>query len=234
MSGKLSMANLIAGAGALVTLLFSFFGFYKFGDDSRSAWSSDGGAFATTVPAILALALLVVIGLELGGVKLPERVITFDWKQIKATWGIAAAGLMLSWIATDLGGLDKSAMFWLQVLGSIAMAVGTIMALLGKGTRWSRSPRAAAVARRPPLHRTFPHPRRVADTHLPHRRRAPAAMRLLRHHLFDPAPSHALVTITQRRGVIHSASDTEEYCARRVRTAVHRRRPRNEHQAQDI
>jgi hypothetical protein len=142
MSGKLSMANLIAGAGALVTLLFSFFGFFKFGDDARSAWSSDGGAFATTVPAILALALLVVIGLELGGVKLPERVITFDWKQIKATWGIAAAGLMLSWIATDLGGLDKSAMFWLQVLGSIAMAVGTIMALLGKGSEMVAFPQS--------------------------------------------------------------------------------------------
>jgi hypothetical protein len=41
---------------------------------------------------------------------------------------------MLSWLTVDTGGADKGAGFWLMFLGSIAMAVGAIMALLGKGT----------------------------------------------------------------------------------------------------
>ena len=104
----------------------------------------DAFAFATTVPAILALALAVVIVLEMAGVDLPAEVLTFNWSQIKATWGISAVGIMLSWLTVDSGGADKGIGFWLMFLGSIAMAVGAIMALLGK------APRSSAVARRAP------------------------------------------------------------------------------------
>ena len=122
-------------AGSVVAFIFSFLAFFKFGDTSYSAWSSDAGAFATTVPAILALVMAVVIVLELAGVNLPEEVLTFNRAQIKATWGIAAAGIMLSWLSADFGSADKGIGFWLMFIGSIAMAVGAIMALLGKGHR---------------------------------------------------------------------------------------------------
>lgn len=133
MNGKLSVANLIAGIGGLVAFLFSFFGFWDAGK-TVSAWDADVTGYASAVPAILGLAMVVVIVLEVLGVALPEKLLTFDWKQIKATFGISAAGLYLSWIATSPFEADKAAMFWLQVLGGIAMAVGAIMALLGKGS----------------------------------------------------------------------------------------------------
>lgn len=130
MQNKISIANIVMLAGAVVTFIFSFLTFFDIGD-GINAWDTDAFAFATTVPAILALIMAVWIGLELGGVSLPAEVLTFNSAQLKTTWGIAAAGIMLSWISTDP---DKGVGFWLMFLGSIAMAVGAVMALLGKGT----------------------------------------------------------------------------------------------------
>jgi hypothetical protein len=135
MAKKLTVASLIMLIGGAVTLLFSFLDFYKVGDEGRNAWSSDGGAFATTVPALLGLAMVVWIILELTGTKLPAQVLTFNANQLKATWGISAGGLMLSWFATDFGGLDKGIGFWMMLLGSLAMAVGAVLALLGMGNQ---------------------------------------------------------------------------------------------------
>jgi hypothetical protein len=128
MQNKISIANIVMLAGAVVTLIFSFMDFF---DRGGNAWDTDFLAFATTVPAILALVMAVWIGLELGGVSLPDDVLTFNAAQLKTTWGIAAAGIMLSWITTDA---DKGVGFWLMLFGSLAMAVGAVMALLGKGT----------------------------------------------------------------------------------------------------
>ncbi|MDJ0770695.1 MAG: hypothetical protein QNJ12_18015 [Ilumatobacter sp.] len=134
MQSKITVADLIIGIGGLVTFIFSFLDFFdldRFG--GVSAWDSDAGAFATTVPAILGLIAVVWIGLELAGVSLPKEVLTFNQAQLKATWGISASGIMLSWISADFGGADKGAGFWLMFFGSLAMAVGAVMALLGKG-----------------------------------------------------------------------------------------------------
>jgi hypothetical protein len=154
MEKKISVANLIQLIGAAVTFLFSFFAFFKFGNQSLSAWSGDGGAFATTVPAILAAATIVVSILELTGQKLPGQVLTFNWNQIKATWGIGAAGIMISWLLTSpgAGDSDKGIGFWFMLLGSIAMAVGAIMALLGKGSEivGGGSARASTTTGAPP------------------------------------------------------------------------------------
>lgn len=133
MNKKISVANLVMLAGGAVTLLFSFFAFIKFGDEGRSAWSGDAFAFVSTVPAILGIAMVAVVMCEMMGVNLPDRVLTFNWSQIKATWGISAAGLMLAWLTTDFGGADKGIGLWFMLLGSLAMAAGAVMALLGKG-----------------------------------------------------------------------------------------------------
>lgn len=134
MQNKISVANLVMLAGGVVAFIFSFFAFFSSGRFSVNAWDGDAGAFATSVPAILGLLMAVWIVLELAGVSLPEQVLTFNRSQLKATWGIAAAGIMLSWISADFGGTDKGFGFWLMLLGSAAMATGAVMELLGKGT----------------------------------------------------------------------------------------------------
>lgn len=149
MPKKITVADLVMGAGGLATFLFSFFSFFEDGRFSASAWDSDAGAFATSVPAILGLVMVVWIVLELAGVSLPERVLTYDRAQLKGTWGIAAAGLMLSWISADFGGADKGAGFWLMFFGSLAMAVGAVMGLLGKGTATIDIPSASSGSETP-------------------------------------------------------------------------------------
>ncbi|MDW3214053.1 MAG: hypothetical protein R8G01_08670 [Ilumatobacteraceae bacterium] len=134
MPKKVSVADLVMGIGGLVTVLFSFFAFFKSGSFTVSAWDGDAGAFATTVPAILGLVMVVWIVLQLAGVSLPDQVLTYNHAQLKGTWAIAAAGIMLSWISADFGGADKGVGFWFMFLGSLAMAVGAVMALLGKGS----------------------------------------------------------------------------------------------------
>jgi len=135
MGKKITVANLICLVGAAITLLFSFFNFLEAGDVGRNAWSGDSGAWATTVPALLAVVMLAWCIAEVVGANLPDQVLTFNSDQLKATWGIAAAGIMLSWITVDFGfNVDKGIGFWGMLLGSLAMAAGAVMALLGKGT----------------------------------------------------------------------------------------------------
>ena len=134
MQNKISVANVVMSVGAIVTVIFSFLSFFDTGRRSYSAWNGDAGAFATTVPAVLAIVMMVWIGLELAGVSLPDQVLTFTRDQLKTTWGVSAFGIMLSWVSADFGGADKGTGFWLMFFGSLAMAVGAVMALLGKGT----------------------------------------------------------------------------------------------------
>lgn len=131
MKRQITVANLIMGIGGIITFLFSFFNFFSDGGFEFNAWDTDAFAFATTVPAILGLAMVVWVVLELAGVGLPQQVLTYTAPQMKGTWGIGAAGIMLSWISTDA---EKGIGFWFMFLGSLAMAVGAVMGLLGKGT----------------------------------------------------------------------------------------------------
>lgn len=132
MKRTITIADLIMGAGGLVAFIFSFLTFFDVGD-GINAWDGDGGAFATTVPAILGLVMVVWIALELAGVSLPKQILTYSSAQVKGTWGIAAFGIMLSWVSADFGGADKGAGFWLMFVGSLAMAIGAVMGLLGMG-----------------------------------------------------------------------------------------------------
>lgn len=131
---KISVANLVMLVGGVLTFIFSFLDFYKIeflGESAgANAWDTDAGAFVTTIPAILALAMIVWCGLELGGVKLPEKVITYSGAQMKGTWGIASAGIMIGFLTT---GSDWGAGFWLMFIGSLAMAAGAVMGLLNLG-----------------------------------------------------------------------------------------------------
>jgi hypothetical protein len=134
MGKKVTVANLIFTVGGLVTILFSFFKFLGVDDFGNSAWG-EGNFPLATIPAVLGLAALVVGVLDiLGTVKLPAQVLTFNWNQIKFTWGVVAAVIMLAYLIVDKGpdtGLKFGGI--MMLLGSLAMAVGATMNLLGLG-----------------------------------------------------------------------------------------------------
>ncbi len=144
MKKQITVASLIMGIGGLVVLIFSFLDFYSSGDEGRNAWSGDLFFPATIIPVILGVAMVVFVVLDLLGVKLPEKVLTFTWPQIYATWGISAAGIMLGWLFTSPFTLDKGAGLILMLLGSLAMAAGSIMGLLGVGTNTVSIPTGSA------------------------------------------------------------------------------------------
>jgi len=149
MKKQITVANLIMGIGGLVVLIFSFLDFYSSGDEGRNAWSGDLFFPASIIPVILAVAMVVFVVLDLLGVKLPDKVLTFTWPQIYATWGISAAGIMLGWLFTSPFTLDKGAGLILMLLGSLAMAAGSIMGLLGVGTNTLSMPSGGSTASTP-------------------------------------------------------------------------------------
>jgi hypothetical protein len=138
MKKQITVASLVMGVGALVVLIFSFLTFYESSASSEfssNAWGGDIGlAPMTFLPVLLAIVLLVLVILDLTGVKLPEKVLTFTWPQIYVFLGISTAGMMLGWLLTSPEGLDKGAGLILMLLGSLAMAAGSVMAILGMGT----------------------------------------------------------------------------------------------------
>ena len=131
-----TVADIIMLAGGALTFIFSFLTFWDYEVDTSNAWGSF--AFPTfTIPAILGLAMAVLVALEVfAGVKLPTRVLTFDWKQIYVTWGIVAFVIILSALILNVPtGLDRGVGLILQLFTTAAMAVGAIMNVLGVGTR---------------------------------------------------------------------------------------------------
>jgi hypothetical protein len=134
MNKKITVAHLITLVGGVVAFLFSFFNFFKYGGDGTSAWG-DGLFPVATIAAILGLvAALLMINQLTGAVKLPGKVLTFDWKQITFTWGVVATAITLGYLVMDKGGYDDGIGLIFMLLGSIAVLVGSTMDLLGKGT----------------------------------------------------------------------------------------------------
>ena len=135
MKRQITVADAIFGGGSLLTFLFSFFDFIGVGDFGVSAWAS--GFFPlSTIPAILGLLGIIVVVLDLtGAAALPDQVLTLNWRQIRLTWGLTAAAIMLAYLIVDKGpsvGLKFGG--WIMLIGSLLMAAGSVMAVLGKGT----------------------------------------------------------------------------------------------------
>ena len=135
MKRQITVADAIFGGGSLLTFLFSFFDFIGAGSFGVSAWAS--GVFPLgTIPAVLGLLGIIAVVLDLtGAAKLPDQVLTLNWRQIRLTWGITAAVIMLAYLIVDKGP-STSLKFggWVMLIGSLLMAAGSVMAVLGKGT----------------------------------------------------------------------------------------------------
>ena len=134
MKRQISVADLLFGAGGILAFLFSFFTFISYRGTGDSAWGSGNFPIAT-IPAVLALfaELLVIFDLFGVKVKLPDKILTLTWPQIRMTWGVTAAVLMLGFLILDKHGSHLTFPAWVMLIGSLAMATGSIMTVLGKG-----------------------------------------------------------------------------------------------------
>jgi hypothetical protein len=148
-----TVVEIVMFAGGVVTFIFSFLHFV----DDVNAWSSDAfGLFPiTALIALVGLAMAVFVALELfAGFRL-GTFLTFNQKQIYVTWGIFSGGLMLCYLIMDKHGVDTGIGLWLMLIGSLAMAVGSILNVLGIATQPVNLPDAIdrgapAVAPPPP------------------------------------------------------------------------------------
>jgi hypothetical protein len=135
-----TVADIVMVIGGVITFIFSFLDFFE----GENAWAT--GLFpVTTIIAVLGLAMVVFVLLDLlAGFHLPDF-LTFTYKQMYVTWGIVAAVFMLAWLILDTPA-DKKAGLYLMLIGSLAMAVGAILNILGIATQAVNMPTGAAGA----------------------------------------------------------------------------------------
>ncbi len=131
MRGKATRAEIVIMAGAVATIIGSFFGFYTYnftGTQSvRRAW--DAGLSPITLYPVFA-------GLFSGGVvamrrfanaTLSIRLGSFTWEQFHLLLGLLASLIMAGYFLQDKSGLQFGLGFWAMLAGSIALLVGGVM-----------------------------------------------------------------------------------------------------------
>lgn len=122
-------------AGGVVALIFSFFRFVAIsnpfgGDATASAWSTDANLFPlATWPAIFGVIVAgTTAAILFADLKLPEPVLTFNWKQINFILSFAAVVIMIGYLFANA---NKGIGYWFMLLGVLAYTAGSVMELLG-------------------------------------------------------------------------------------------------------
>jgi hypothetical protein len=129
-----TVADIVMFVGGVITFIFSFLDFFE----GENAWSS--GLFpVTTIIAVLGLAMAVFVALEIFTAFTLPTFLTFTYKQMYVTWGVVAAVFMLAWLILDTAA-DKKSGLYLMLIGSLAMAVGAILNVLGLATQTVNMP----------------------------------------------------------------------------------------------
>jgi hypothetical protein len=123
-------AEITVLAGAGIVLIFSFLSFWEVSlgsfSDSTNAWGS--GLFPlSTLIVVFAVVAGLLVGLELIGVGVPDRIITFSRTQLLLVCGGYATLQSLAYLLVDRGGVDLGIGFYFMLIGSIAVLVGAIM-----------------------------------------------------------------------------------------------------------
>lgn len=128
-------SQIVLMAGGAVAFLFSFFSFisiegFRGNDVTFGAWSTDANLFPlATWPAIFGLVIAgVTAATVFGNVKLPEPILSFNWKQINFILSFAAILIMVGYLFANE---SKGFGYWLMFLGVIAYTAGSVMELLG-------------------------------------------------------------------------------------------------------
>lgn len=123
-------AEIAVLAGAGIVLIFSFLSFYEVSlggfSDSTNAWGSGLFPLATLIVLFAVLAGLLVL-LELLGVSVPDRIVTFSRTQLLLVCGGFATLQSLAYLIVDRGGVDLGIGFYFMLIGSVAVLVGAIM-----------------------------------------------------------------------------------------------------------
>jgi hypothetical protein len=104
------------------------------GDGKFSVWKTDFRFPLSTWPAVLAGVVLVLGGLAATGKSLPDQILGFSPGQLMAGLSVSAALMMVFHL---IGGTEDEMSwgigFWFMLLGSVGMAVGTMMELQAEG-----------------------------------------------------------------------------------------------------
>lgn len=124
-------AEIVTMAGGGVAFIFSFLPFWTIsfrglGSSNTSAWGSGVFPVATLI-AVFALIAGVEAALDVFGVSLPERVLSFTKTQLILVFGFFATVLAAAFLIQDRGGASLGFGYYFMLLGSIATLVGGIM-----------------------------------------------------------------------------------------------------------
>jgi len=135
---RLTPGELLIGAGAIVTFVFSFFHFYtaasvqtlrgtvSIGNDV-SAWSSGLVPVATLIVFFTAIMGIQVILTRLANLDVGPGIAGFTWVQIHVALGFFAVIDSLAFLIVDKGGRGVGIGLIFMLIGSIACLVGAIL-----------------------------------------------------------------------------------------------------------
>jgi hypothetical protein len=134
---KLTPGEILIAAGALVTLVFSFFHFYTTPSVSIRGFSVGGGGVSAwgsgLVPVTTLIVLFtVVMGLQivltkLANVDLGPGIAGFSWPQVHLALGFFAALEAFAFLLVDKGGAGTGVGLIFMLIGSVACLVGAVL-----------------------------------------------------------------------------------------------------------
>ena len=127
MRGKATRAEIVIMAGAVATIVGSFFAFYTAGSFSIRAWDS-GLSPLTLYPVFAGVASGGVVAMRhFANATLSIRLGSFTWEQYHLLLGLFAALIMAGYFLQSKGGSSFGLGFWAMLGGSIALLVGGVM-----------------------------------------------------------------------------------------------------------
>jgi hypothetical protein len=141
---KLTPGEILIGAGALVTLVFSFFHFYtspsisirgfSVGGGGVSAWGSGLVPTATLIVFFTVIMGIQVILTKLANVDLGPGIAGFTWVQVHLALGFFAVIDSLAFMVVDKGGAGIGVGLIFMLIGSVACFVGAILLMNERAT----------------------------------------------------------------------------------------------------
>ena len=126
---KLTLGEILIVAGALVTLIFSFFDFFSppSGVSGTSAWGDGLLPVATIIVVFCVIMGLQVVLSKLANVELGTGIAGFTWVQVHIALGFFALLQSLAFLVVKKGEFGIGVGLILMLLGSGACFVGAIL-----------------------------------------------------------------------------------------------------------